>query len=397
MTCIPIKQVYKRINSIYTTISSYLQPSPTIPSYLRPSTPTPLSPESLLPQELIDIIIDELGSHVTSDFERHPVEFQTLQNCALVSRSFRPLATRWVFFRASFQGRWNDETWIHKRVEGFFNILIANPSIGGSVRELFIQTAQNDFNFWLQDNAPLVSILGRLSQIQRFHLVYGLKPINWETLPSKTATALQCTIQSPSLRFLELRDIHGFPWFILAGCRALKDLEIFRVHASCREFIVPARLVPFTIAPMLESVYIIGAYSMAEPLVTHPITAQMFSQLRILSVGFHRSQETEDAANFIIKVAQTLETLNILSLNDRSSMSCTFFSSAQVKALMLDSKWRKPTRLFSAPRAAASEHISMHRRVPPHGNPTIPLVALSAPQITRAIQLYPNHCCPCRI
>jgi hypothetical protein len=264
--------------------------------------------------------MDELGSHIASDFENHSIEFQTLQNCALVSKSFRSLATRWVFFRASFQGRWNDETWIHKRVEGFFRILIANPSIGGSVRELFIRTSQNDSDFWLQGNALLVSILGQLSRIQRFNLVYGpLKPFNWETLPSKTATALRCTIQSPSIRFLELHDIDEFPWFILAGCRTLKDLAIFHVHASRRDFIVPAHPAPSTIAPMLESIYIISSYSMPESLVSNPITARMFSQLRILSVSFHRSWEAEAAANFIIKVAQTLETLNVISLNDRSS------------------------------------------------------------------------------
>jgi hypothetical protein len=324
MTCIPIKQVYKRINRISTTISSYL----------RPSTPIPI-PESILPQELIDIVIDELGSDIASDFENHSMEFQTLQNCALVSRSFRSHATRWIFFRVSFQGRWNEKTWIHKRVEGFFKILIANPSIGESVRELFIQTSQNDFDFdfWLQDNASLVSVLGRLSQIQRFSLVYGLKPINWETLPSKTATALRSTIQSPSIRFLELRDIHEFPWFILAGCRTIKDLKIFRVHASRRHFIVPAHPAPSAIAPMLESVYIIGAYSMAESLFSNTITARMFSQLRILSVSFHRSWETTDATKFIIKVAQTLETLNIITLNDKSSMYYNIFIFATILSL----------------------------------------------------------------
>ena len=325
MTCIPIKQVYKRINRISTTISSYL----------RPSTPISIPSESILPQELIDIVIDELGSDIASDFENHSIEFQTLQNCALVCRSFRSHATRWVFVRINFHGKWNDETWIHKRVEGFLKILIANPSIGGSVRELFIQTSQNDIDFWLQDNASLVSILGRLPQIQRFSLVYGLKPISWETLPSKTATALRSTIQSPSIKFLELRDIHEFPWFILAGCRAIKDLEIFRVHASRRHFIVPAHPASSTIAPMLESVYIIGAYSMAESLFSNPITAQMFSQLRILSVSFHRSRETTDATKFIIKVAQTLETLNIITLNDKSSMYCNLFIFAA--GLSLDS------------------------------------------------------------
>ena len=302
MTRIPIKKVHKRINMIFKTISSYL----------RPSKPNPISLEAILPQELIDLIIDELASYISSDLEDLPPEFKTLQNCALVSRSFRLRATHWLFFRARLQGRWNDERWIQKRVEGFLEILVANPSIGGSVRELFIQTSQRDFYFWLQDNAALVSILERLSQIQMFDLRYGPKPFNWEALPSKTATALRCTMQSPSLRFLRLYDIQEFPWYILAGCSTVKDLVIFRVRASNRHFSVPS-----TIAPMLESVHIISAYTTAESLLSNPNTAPMFSQLRILNVGFHRSLEIGSAAEFIIKVAQTLETLNVLSLNDK--------------------------------------------------------------------------------
>jgi hypothetical protein len=301
-----MKQVYKRINTISKTISSYL----------RPSTPNPISLEPILPQELIDSIIDELGFHIASDFDRHSIEFQTLQNCALVSRSFRLRATRWVFFRARFEG-WKDARWIYERVEGFLKILIANPSIGGSVRELFIKTSSHSgLDFWLKDNPSLVSVLGKLSQIHRFDLRYGVKPIKWETLPKKTATALLCTMQSPSIRFLELHDIHEFPWFILAGCRTLRDLVISRVQPSRRHFIVPS-----TMIPILESVYIISAYSTAECLLSDPITAQMFSQLRILSVGFHHSWETGDAANFILKLAQTLETLNVIALSDKLIMS----------------------------------------------------------------------------
>jgi len=304
MTCTPIRRVYKRINMILKTISSYTPPS----------TPNPISPEPILPQELIDLVIDELGSLIASEFENHSAEFQTLQSCALVSRSFRLRATRWVFFRARFQGRWNGEGWIRKRVEGFFKILVANPSIGGSVRELFIQTSHSNLHFWLQDNAALVFILERLSQLQRFDLRYGLTPFSWEALPSKTATALRCTIQSPSLRFLELHDIQNFPWFILAGCRTLKHLAISRVDPLNQHFVVPS-----TISPMLESAYVVNAYSTAGFLLSNPNTARMFSQLRILSVGFLRSLETRDAAEFIIKVSQTLETLNIIALNDNFS------------------------------------------------------------------------------
>jgi hypothetical protein len=308
MTCISIKQVYKRINRIAKTILSYL----------RPSTPNPISPELSilrLPQEVIDIIVDELGSRFTSNFNTHSIEFQTLQNCALISRSFRFRATRWVFFRAGFDsGRWRDTTWLHKRAEGFLKLLNANPSIGGSVRELFIKTSHRNFDFWLQDNPLLVSILGRLSQIQRFDLRYGMQLINWQILPRSIATALQCTMQFPSIRFLELHDIDGFPWSILAGCSTLKDLAISRVRASRRHVIV----LP-TIAPMLESLYIINAYSTTESLLSNPITVRMFSQLRILSVGFRLSGETRDAARFITKVAQTLETLNVISLNDELS------------------------------------------------------------------------------
>lgn len=307
MTCIPIKQVYRRISMVAETISSYL----------RPSTPNPISPELSilrLPQEVIDVIVDELGSRFTLNF--NTLGFQTLQNCALTSRLFRFRATRWVFFRVRFEGRWRDTMWINKRVEGFLKLLIANPSIGGSVRELFIKSSQRNFDFWLQDNPSLVSILGRLSQIQRVDLRYdyGMQPINWTTLPWNTATALRCTMQSPSIRFLELHDIDEFPWFILAGCSTLKGLAISRVLASHRHVIVPS-----AIPPMLESLYIINAYSTVESLLSNPITAGMFSQLRILSVDFNLPKETRAAARFIIKVAQTLETLNIISLSGEFS------------------------------------------------------------------------------
>ncbi|KIM39568.1 hypothetical protein M413DRAFT_193391 [Hebeloma cylindrosporum] len=289
--------------------------SKTFSSTPRRSESTPESERPILPQEIIDTIIEELGFHIASDLKTRSIEFKTLQNCALVSRSFRSGATHWLFVRANLRGRWNDETWIHKRVEKFLEILIANPSIGGSVRDLLIQTTQGDLDFWLQDNTTLVAILGRLSQIRRFTLRYGFKPCNWETLPLKTVTALQCAIQSPSVRSLELREIHEFPWFILAGCGTLKELAISRVRASPRHLSIHADG-PSTVVPILESLYIIGPYSTTESLVSNSITAPMFSQLRILSVGLHRSSETESAAKFFSQVAQTLETLNVIALND---------------------------------------------------------------------------------
>ncbi|KIM43795.1 hypothetical protein M413DRAFT_9714 [Hebeloma cylindrosporum] len=69
---------------------------------------------------------------------------------------------------------------------------------------------------------------------------------------------------------------------------------------------------------MLASLCIIGAYSMAESLASNPITVQMFSQLRILSVDFRHLSETEDFVKFIISnIAQTLEILNIIDINEK--------------------------------------------------------------------------------
>jgi hypothetical protein len=274
--------------------------------------------ESILPLELIELVIDQLGFQIVSNLGSHPTGRQTLQNCALASRSFRSRATHWLFFRASLEGKKGDETWMQKRLDIFLQILVANPFIGGSIRELLIITAPDDFKIWLQDNATLISVLGKLSQVQRFYLRHRHKAISWETLPPKTATALESIIQIPSLRKLELHAIHDFPWSMLNGCGKLKDLSLVRVRTSHKHF-TAVHAPTTTIAPTLVSASIFSARSTTEFLLANPMTAKMLSQLRTLSLGLHHSVEREAAVNLIIKVAQTLEYLNIIGMKDQLS------------------------------------------------------------------------------
>ena len=296
--------------------------------------------ESILPQELMELVIDELGFEVASSLDDdHPMECRTLQNCALASRSLRSRATHWLFFRARLQGKEGYETWIQKRVDKFHNILVHNPSIGWSVRELFISTAPDGFKNWW-DNKRLISVLGRLCQIQRFSLQHRAGPIRWEALAPKTATAIESIILSPSLRKLELHTIQDFPWFILHGCRTLKGLSLVCVQTSLQHSTAPVHTATANTFPILVSAKIFSALS-TEFLLSNPMTAKMFSRLRTLSVGLPYLVGTETAVNLIIEASQTLETLNISGLKARSSryvLLSSVMSKVTHYALIFDSK-----------------------------------------------------------
>jgi len=270
----------------------------------------------------MEFIIDELGFEVASSLDdNHPKECQTLQNCALASRSLRSRATHWLFFRASLEGKRGEEMWIQKRLDKFLKILVNNPPIGRSIRELFIVTAYKaDHEIWLQDNTTLISVLERLSQVQRFDLQPRYEFMRWETLPPKTATALQSIILSPSLRKLGLHTIRDFPWFMLNGCRRLKHLSLIWVRISRRDFTAPVHAATADIAPILVSAYISALPSAGdlEFLLSNHLAAKMFSGLRALSLELH-SSETETAVNLIIQISHTLETLDIIGITDQSS------------------------------------------------------------------------------
>jgi len=116
---------------------------------------------------------------------------------------------------------------------------------------------------------------------------------------------------------LELHDICEFLCAMLTGCKALKDLSLIHVYGSHQRFMVPHP----TTSPVLESVCVFRTHLTGEFLLYNPVAEKMLSRLRTFSVGFHCSSgtETERAADLIMKVPQTLETLNIIYMNHQLS------------------------------------------------------------------------------
>ncbi|KAK7455743.1 hypothetical protein VKT23_010775 [Stygiomarasmius scandens] len=186
--------------------------------------------KSPFPQELIDYIVDELAEDSNS-----------LQACALTSRSFRRPSQRILFQLVSLEGvhcsikplraRGKRPT----RCQRLYAILEASPHIAGLIRDL---SFTGDYMDRWNDNAlPLV--LSRMTNIRRFFFSSDPETsslLNFSAFPNPVKDALFALLQSHSVEHI---GIHGAEFSNLADfCRVvsggagLKSLALFSVSLS---------------------------------------------------------------------------------------------------------------------------------------------------------------------
>ncbi|KAK0200558.1 hypothetical protein DFS33DRAFT_166470 [Desarmillaria ectypa] len=94
-----------------------------------------------IPQELVDMIIDEVGDNKES-----------LQACALASRAFYPRASAHLFERIRLRA-------FEKRFDAFRDLCHQNPRLAQLVKSLHIIHRREDANLWLSEIIRNVSAL----------------------------------------------------------------------------------------------------------------------------------------------------------------------------------------------------------------------------------------------
>ncbi|KDR80985.1 hypothetical protein GALMADRAFT_1118415 [Galerina marginata CBS 339.88] len=184
-----------------------------ISSYLLPRKPQ-------IPQEIIDLIIDELGR------DQEDLRCRSaLRDCALVCRSFRPRTAMYIFETVQItQHRWKRDSHLklYQRFEVLLEILEGNPSLGPLIHGFDIDAwtetrVEAQVHFWWRENAAIPLIFKYTNSIQRFRICeHNLHfPVSWEALPKDMAASFEAIIASPSLRKFHILNFEDFPVYLL--------------------------------------------------------------------------------------------------------------------------------------------------------------------------------------
>ncbi|KDR80991.1 hypothetical protein GALMADRAFT_153365 [Galerina marginata CBS 339.88] len=296
------------------TISSYLFPSMKIPS---------------LPQEIIELIIDELGQHNDDMRSR-----MSLYNCSLACHYFRSRAIVHIFGTVTIgQGSTGDA--MHRRLTGLHHILEKNPEIGQVIHGLEIEGNSNLFevdpgaskSFWERENATLPLLVKCLPSIQRFTLGEKYASVSWMALPKNMSAPFEAIIQLPSLRRLEIRNIKHVPINLLPNCPSLTEISFTWVECHlyvsdskpCSPPLYPSTPVQNQVqsslpsTSWLESIMASSSPSVVEFLLSLPTEVAIFSRLRRLHIGISQVKDITSAWSVMLAAAQTLEELEITS------------------------------------------------------------------------------------
>ncbi|KAF9557572.1 hypothetical protein CPC08DRAFT_710286 [Agrocybe pediades] len=186
----------------------------------------------LLPPELIETIIDEVGSQGDT---------QTLRSCSLVASTFVFRAQSHIFKTVDL-----DKAQPRKKYhERFHWLLVRNPYLRMHVRHLRIgDDPEDDYGSrdwgrfdmagrsWIRQSKTIRHTLGSLPRLQSFSLTFNSEWTNWETeIPASTRQAFEQVFSLSTLRSVSLEFVTGFPVNLLKGLVA----KLSFVGLSCVE------------------------------------------------------------------------------------------------------------------------------------------------------------------
>ncbi|KAK0491788.1 hypothetical protein EDD18DRAFT_1186254 [Armillaria luteobubalina] len=139
---------------------------------LPPSIPA-ASPQPIIPQELIDIIIDYLYNDTRS-----------LRGCAVVSSSWSGRSQQHLFSRIALAGKlWPDKRKNRTSAELFLRLIESAPHIPSFVRHLDIIEGDAFRSYrWLAQSMPILDrILPTLTNLRTFHI--NFTGLLWRDIP----------------------------------------------------------------------------------------------------------------------------------------------------------------------------------------------------------------------
>ena len=226
-----------------------------------------------IPQELIDLIIDEVSLLDCDDraLEKMPVG---LRSCLLVSTSFCRKARTHLFRNVGFRS--NQSIPILQELSTFLNLLLSSSdyrnrneppfiALGGPIAPLvktFHLKCRNAIEaISIFDDLIFISVLRFLTgtsygpsmvrfDIQKISL-YPIERLNWELLSTPSQDAFRLLFQSSHLDAIHLYGVQNLPSNFLDGSQ-IKHLEILDAHCSTSTTVHPKAI---SNQLQLESIY----------------------------------------------------------------------------------------------------------------------------------------------
>ena len=167
-----------------------------------------------IPQDIVDIVIAEVGDDISS-----------LKQCALVSSSFLRPSRKQLFSRIVLRSDQNSQ--------GFHQLLVRNPLIQSFIKSITIfGDGSRSVNPKWMNGTSLVAIL-RLPFccLERFSIVmcpdyWNMIPWNWNSFSSELKDALSNIIYSSNIKTLSLEGINKLPNTFFLHVVHLPTLEL---------------------------------------------------------------------------------------------------------------------------------------------------------------------------
>ncbi|KAJ7178248.1 hypothetical protein C8R46DRAFT_1329365 [Mycena filopes] len=274
-----------------------------------------------VPQELIDIIVDNLHD----DTSHAP----SLRSCALTARAFVRSAQIHIFQRVEIKPPRDRIVPSPTPCQKLYDLLVSSPHIAPLVTNLSIVLAEPGSAYereqqkvpWVMTGRTLALILPLLN-LKRISLVenppanwnlQGKRCMSWNQLPRQLKSALTDVFSSPRLEAVHLRGIIvESPYQLLAlfsEASALKELSLSRVYFTSRETQLAAWPDSRPWRPLLTSLLISDESS--PPFVRYLISPRInLAAIRSLTLSTH-AVESRDT---IISTANGVEHLRFRNL-----------------------------------------------------------------------------------
>jgi hypothetical protein len=173
-----------------------------------------MSEGPVLPQELLDLIVD----HLFDDLE-------SLRACALVSSNFLPSSRTHIFSHLRV-GRLNRE----HSIDELHDMLVKSPGLACRIQSLHLWDNIKRSQSWLwgdSDLAPGVAHLSRtLPALRRFCITIEAGLVHWANIAAPLRDAAHAIVILQTLTSVELAGLYGLPFTLLAHCPALTSVAL---------------------------------------------------------------------------------------------------------------------------------------------------------------------------
>ena len=174
-----------------------------------------------LPQELIDVIINQVDDH------------KTLKACSLVASSFVCPSQKLLFLTVDL-----DNAPRKKAYARFLRLLILNPLLGTYVRSLRLGDDSEDFGFsrsWIIHAKSLPQLFQLIPRLEIFSLTFNSDERNWKSIPADIRSAFERLFYLPTVQAVSLEFIRGFPSLLLFELMRLKRLSLSFVDVEAND------------------------------------------------------------------------------------------------------------------------------------------------------------------